>query len=102
MAGKAKRLSKVAREMNVGISTITEFLAGKGIEIESSPNTKIEADTYAILQEEYQSDISAKEAAKKTSFSREKREAISLEPKKEENSIGVDPTPRTIPTHKSF
>ena len=91
MAGKAKRLSKVAREMNVGISTITEFLAGKGIEIESSPNTKIEADTYAILQEEYQSDISAKEAAKKTSFSREKREAISLEPKKEEKPIEAEP-----------
>ena len=91
MAGKAKRLSKVAREMNVGISTITEFLAGKGIDIESSPNTKIEADTYSILQEEYQSDISAKEAAKKTSFSREKREAISLEPKKEEKPVEVEP-----------
>ena len=41
MAG-VKRLSKVARELNVGISTIVEFLAAQGNEIDGSPNTKID------------------------------------------------------------
>jgi hypothetical protein len=44
MAGKVKRLSKVAKELNVGISTIVEFLSGKGVEIDSNPNTKIDDD----------------------------------------------------------
>ena len=35
------RLSKVAREFNVGISTIVEFLQDKGIKISSDPNAKL-------------------------------------------------------------
>ena len=37
-----KRLSKVARELNVGISTIVEFLGSQGKEVSSNPNTKLE------------------------------------------------------------
>ena len=37
-----KRLSKVARELNVGISTIVDFLNQQGNEISSNPNTKID------------------------------------------------------------
>ena len=33
MAGKAKRLNKAAKEYNVSISTIVDFLATKGFEI---------------------------------------------------------------------
>ena len=46
---KTKRLSKVAREFNVGLSTIVEFLAKKGIEIDSNPNTKISGDHYELV-----------------------------------------------------
>ena len=35
------RLSKAAREFNVGTSTIVEFLAKKGQSIDPSPNTKL-------------------------------------------------------------
>ena len=48
------RLSKVARELNVGISTIVEFLGSQGKEVSSNPNTKIGQDLYMILLEEYQ------------------------------------------------
>ena len=36
------RLNKVAKEFNVGIQTLVEYLAKKGYEVEQSPNTKID------------------------------------------------------------
>ena len=50
---KKIRLIRVAKEFNVGLSSIVDFLHKKGIEIDSSPNTQIEPDTYAILEKEY-------------------------------------------------
>ena len=44
-----KRLSKVARELNVGISTIVDFLNNEGKEVSSNPNTKIDEELYMIL-----------------------------------------------------
>ncbi|MGM9820883.1 MAG: translation initiation factor IF-2 [Candidatus Onthomorpha sp.] len=46
---KTLRLSKVARELNVGISTIVEYLNKKGKKIEASPNAKIGNELYEIL-----------------------------------------------------
>jgi translation initiation factor IF-2 len=74
---KTKRLSKVAREFNVGIQTLIEFLASKGVELESNPNTKIEGEVYNILLSEFQSEKSAKEESKKVSIGTEK-ETITL------------------------
>ncbi|MBL4592370.1 MAG: translation initiation factor IF-2, partial [Flavobacteriales bacterium] len=92
MAGGVKRLSKVAREFNVGIQTLIEFLATKDIKIESNPNTKIDAETFNVLQTEFQSEISAKEESKKVSIGTEK-ETITLaqvqgiEPEKKEEKV---------------
>jgi translation initiation factor IF-2 len=52
MAG-VKRLSKVARELNVGISTIVDFLAAQGNEIDGSPNTKIDESLFEVLLAEF-------------------------------------------------
>jgi len=52
---KPIRLSKAAKEFNVGISTIVEFLAKKGTDISASPNTKLSPDTYQLLEKEFQS-----------------------------------------------
>ena len=82
MAEKAKRLSKIAREFNVGIHTLVEFLESKDVKIESNPNTKIEGDVYAILLDEFQSEKSAKEESKKVSIGTEK-ETITLQGTKE-------------------
>jgi len=73
-----KRLSKVAREFNVSIHTIVEFLATNGVEIESNPNTKIEPEIYNVLLSEFQSEKSAKEESKKVSIGTEK-ETITLD-----------------------
>ena len=50
------RLNKVTRDLNVGITTVVEFLQKKGYEIESSPNAKITEEQYAELVKEFSSD----------------------------------------------
>ena len=62
---KATRLSKAARELNVGITTIVEFLGKKGHEIDSNPNTKLDPGMYDLLLEEYSSDQSVKKESEK-------------------------------------
>jgi len=82
----ATRLSKAAREFNVGISTIVEFLNKKGFDVDSNPNSKIPADAYELLQKEYSSDISVKKESEKLTlneFSR-KKETISLDEESDE------------------
>ncbi len=78
MAGTAKRLNKVAREFNVSISTIVDFLATNGHEIDSKPTTKIDGEILDILEQEFAADKSAKEKSQQASVKREKRETISL------------------------
>ncbi len=57
------RLSKAAREFNVGTSTIVEFLTKKGYKIDSSPNTKLTAEQYALVVKEYQGEKEVKKNA---------------------------------------
>ncbi len=80
MAGKGIRLSKIAREFNVGISTIVEFLNKKGYEVDPNPNTKITEEIYDILIDEYSADISVKKESDLLSLKnlRDKKETISI------------------------
>lgn len=78
---KPRRLSKVAKELNVGISTIVEFLSDKGHDIDSSPNTKLDADVYGLLLDEFSQDKGAKEESKKIAINRPKKETITIEEK---------------------
>lgn len=50
------RLNKVTRDLNVGISTVVEFLQKKGFAVEASPNTKITEEQYALLVNEFSKD----------------------------------------------
>ncbi len=76
-----KRLSKVAREFNLGISTIVEFLRKKGFDIDTNPNTKVSEEQYNLLLKEYSSEISVKKESEKISLriAREKKESISID-----------------------
>ena len=77
---KATRLSKIAREFNVGISTIVDYLDTKGHKIDSNPNSKISPEQYALLQEEFSSDLDVKKASEKVNLRqlREKKESVSI------------------------
>ena len=47
------RLIQVAKEFMVGLNTITDFLQKKGIKSDGSPNTLVDAETYAVLEKEF-------------------------------------------------
>ena len=59
------RLSKAAKEFNVGMNTILEFLTKKGFQVDSSPNTKLTSEMYALLVKEYQGEREVKNEAMK-------------------------------------
>ena len=76
-----KRLSKVAREFNVGTSTIVDFLHKKGYEIETNPNAKITDEMYALLEQEYTSDSKVRKESEKLGHfsSKTKKESVSIQ-----------------------
>lgn len=78
---KATRLSKAAREFNVGISTIVEFLHRKGFDLDPNPNTKLPQEAYALLIKEYSTDISAKKESEKLILKdlHRKKETVSID-----------------------
>ena len=47
------RLIQIAKEFKVGLNTITDFLQKKGIKSDGSPNTLVDAETYAVLEKEF-------------------------------------------------
>ena len=47
------RLIQVAKEFKVGLNTITDVLQKKGIKSDGSPNTLVDAETYAVLEKEF-------------------------------------------------
>lgn len=56
----AVRLSKVAREFNVGLSVLVEFLHSKGIKISNDPNSKLTDEDYNLIVKELSSDSEVK------------------------------------------
>ena len=73
------RLSKAAKEFNVGKDTIVEFLAKKGFQVDPSPNTKLTADMYALLVKEYQGEKDVKNEAMKLGNLSYKGGSVSVE-----------------------
>jgi len=88
---KNMRLNKVAREFNVGIHTIVEFLHKKGFDVDNNPNTKISDDAYRLLEREYKNDISLKKESEKINLrsQRNKKETITLDDVQDEDE-GTD------------
>ena len=62
MGVQSQRLSKVAKELNVGVDTMLEFLAQKGVE-DLNRNSKISSEIYNILVDEYKPDKKVKDEA---------------------------------------
>ena len=106
VAGNAQRLSKLARELNVGIQTMVDFLHKKGIEIDHNPNTKIAEDICHLLEKEFKSDVSLKRESEQITLRQQRirKEVITLDdiPRKEDEDedfdddfLGVDELKRT-------
>ncbi len=107
------RISKVAKEFNVGVSTIIEFLAKKGHKIDLSPNTKISKELYALLEKEYRSEKEvkrnseqifiknvSKKAAPKNNDNELEEEKLSIKTNIIENVTEIPSQPRDVSVEK--
>ena len=71
------RLSKVAKELNVGIANIVDHLASKGVKVDGRPNTKITPDAYEILKQQFSADLEQhKRSTEVAQARREEKQAI--------------------------
>ena len=59
----AKRLVKIAKELNVGTATIVEHLTSNGFDIDNKPTAKITDEMYEELLKEFQKSMEVKERA---------------------------------------
>jgi translation initiation factor IF-2 len=101
------RLSKIAKECNVGISTIVDFLHKKGFQIESNPNTKVSEKMVDLLRQEYRSDFTVKQESEKLVERKQKgkKASVSIDDVKEEQDVDeeadeVDDIPAKKPPKK--
>ncbi len=89
------RISKVVKEFNIGIGTLTDFLKKKGIEVDASPNSKISEDAYALVEKEFNKELQLKEESKKIIL--KVKEATSEEPHIQETVREPEPAPKPAP-----
>ena len=73
------RLSKAAKEFNISPAMIVEFLGKKGHKVESSPNTKLNGEMYALLVKEYQGEKEVKKNADQLGDFSYKGKSISID-----------------------
>ncbi len=102
----AIRLNKVTRDLNVGITTVVEFLQKKGHTIEASPNAKITEEQYAELVKEFSKDKNLKKESEKFIQERQNKDrnkptvSIDTEEPKKEEEIDLRPTAKFKPVGK--
>ena len=77
------KLSKVIKDLNVGMQTIQDFFAKKKIELDVTPNTKIDEDILEILIKEFKPDMEQKLKSEYLTSSRLKEKAKQTEEPKE-------------------
>ncbi|MCC4213411.1 translation initiation factor IF-2 [Leeuwenhoekiella parthenopeia] len=74
---KNMRLNKVLRELNISLDRAVDFLKEKGYDVEARPTTKISAEVYEVLSDQFQTDANKKVASKEAAQEKQKeKEAI--------------------------
>ena len=86
---KSYRIIKVAKELNVGISTIAEFLNNNGFSVENKPNVKLDQKMYDALLNEYADEKLLKERAAQVELIKNDHESVVI---KEEEKAKMDYT----------
>ena len=85
------RLNKVTRDLNVGMTTLVEFLQKKGHVVENNPNTKITEEEFEMLVKEFSKDMTLKQEAERLVHERINRDR----PKTD----GMTSVPHVAPSH---
>ncbi len=77
---KPIRLNKAAREFNISMQTVVEFLAKKGYDIDSNPNTKLGPELVMLLEQEFHNDkVLKQEITEKNKEAKKKLESLTIE-----------------------
>ncbi len=76
---KTIKLGQAAKEFNVSIGTIVEYLQDVGFEVDRKPNTKLDSDAYNKLLEKFQPDKVVKEQSNKISIGIARKESLTLD-----------------------
>ena len=78
----SSKLIKIAKELNVGIETLAEFLQKKGFDAKPSPNYAVDDEQEEILNREFNSDRKLKKESEKVTQQRReksKNESVAIE-----------------------
>lgn len=84
-----RRLVKIAKELNVGTTTIVEHLLKSGFEIENKPTAKVTDEMYNHLLQEFQGSVAIKEQADQL--------VIGTRPQPKKETPPPPPTQKEIP-----
>lgn len=89
------KISKAAKDFNVSINTVIDFLQKNGITVEEgNPNARIDENAYEILAQEYSPDRAIKNKSDQLSNDRQKeKKAIETPAEVEEIKISAAPAP---------
>lgn len=87
---RTMRLSQVARKLNVGRNTILEYLTDKGFDVDSSPNSKITGEQYAMLSKEFAASASEKEEASGLTIGTKHTEHVVIDSETDTSGDGND------------
>ena len=83
------RLNKVQKELNLGLSTIVEFLQKHNFEIEENPNAVVPEEGYNLLIKEFSTDKNLRIQSDKFTQERQNKEKA--------KTVTVEPRPQTKP-----
>lgn len=81
------KISKVAKDLNIALNTVFEFLHKKGISVEEHPNARIEDDVVALLVDEFQHDKDLKKQSSSLLSSARKKESPQRQPKPDNKPV---------------
>ncbi|MCH5233154.1 MAG: translation initiation factor IF-2 [Muribaculaceae bacterium] len=95
------KISKVANDLNVGVTTVVEFLRKNNIEIDNNPNSRIDEDAVELLRKEFSNDKAVKakvegkinERRTDRMEKQERRQAVVTPQLKVVGKIDLDATP---------
>lgn len=93
----AQRLVKVAKELNVGTSTLVEYLTSNGFEIENKPTAKVSDEMYSELLREFKNSAAIKEQADKMIIGTRPSQKKEETPKVQKEVAPPPPPPKPEP-----
>ncbi len=94
------KISTVAKELNVALPTVIDFLRKKNINIDENPNTRVEEDVVALLVSEFKHDKDLKTKSDRFSTERQNSRGKSQQ-QQQQPARETDDTPLTTTVHKT-